>query len=255
MARKPQVQSFEEESKDANRQHHHSNTLKLKIDNLKTITPLTENQKKFFDAYKRGDYFVALLGSAGTGKSFIGMYKILEEVMDKGNPYSKLIIVRSAVPTRDQGFLPGSLEEKMEVYEEPYFMIAQALFGRKDAYQRLKEQGYVEFISTTALRGCTFDNAIVMFDEIQNANYQEISTVITRIGSHSKLIMCGDFKQNDLIYKKNDVSGFIKFIEIARTMEEFTEISFNIDDIVRSDLVKSWIIAEEVYESNGKNVH
>lgn len=252
MAKKPVVYNDECASKDE-RQYTHSNSLKLKIDNLKTISPLTDNQKKFFDAYKRGDYFIALLGSAGSGKSYIAMYKILEEIMDKGNPYSKLVIVRSAVPTRDQGFLPGTLSDKMEVYEEPYDMIAQSLFSRKDAYSRLKEQSYVEFISTSNLRGCTFDNAIVMFDEIQNANYAEISTVITRIGNNSKLIMCGDFKQNDLIYKKNDTSGFIKFIQIAKTMDEFTEIVFNIDDIVRSDLVKSWIIAEEVYESNGKN--
>ncbi len=251
MAKKSPVNNVDET--DASRQYTHSNTLKLKIDNLKTIQPLTNNQRKFFDAYRQGDYFIALLGSAGSGKSYIAMYKILEEVMDKGNPYSKLIIVRSAVPTRDQGFLPGTLSDKMEVYEEPYDMIAQSLFSRKDAYSRLKEQSYVEFISTSNLRGCTFDNAIVLFDEIQNANYAEISTVITRIGNNSKLIMCGDFKQNDLIYKKNDTSGFIKFITIAKTMDEFTEIVFTIDDIVRSNLVKSWIIAEEVFESNGKN--
>lgn len=251
MAKKSPVHNVDET--DASRQYTHSNTLKLKIDNLKTIQPLTNNQRKFFDAYRQGDYFIALLGSAGSGKSYIAMYKILEEVMDKGNPYSKLIIVRSAVPTRDQGFLPGTLSDKMEVYEEPYDMIAQSLFSRKDAYSRLKEQSYVEFISTSNLRGCTFDNAIVLFDEIQNANYAEISTVITRIGNNSKLIMCGDFKQNDLIYKKNDTSGFIKFITIAKTMDEFTEIVFTIDDIVRSNLVKSWIIAEEVFESNGKN--
>jgi phosphate starvation-inducible PhoH-like protein len=239
--------------RDSKRNYNQTNSLKLKIDNLKTITPLTENQRRFFDAYKQGDYFIALLGSAGSGKSFIAMYKILEEIMDKGNSYSKLVIVRSAVPTRDQGFLPGTLSDKMEVYEEPYDMIAQSLFGRKDAYSRLKEQSYVEFISTSNLRGCTFDNAIVMFDEIQNANYAEISTVITRIGNNSKLIMCGDFKQNDLIYRKNDTSGFLKFIDIAKSMSEFTEIVFTIDDIVRSDLVKAWIIAEEVYESGKFN--
>ena len=127
------------------------------------------------------------------------------------------------------------------------------LFGRPDAYQRLKEAKNIEFIPTSYVRGMTLDNCVVLFDEVQNCTYQEISSVVTRIGYNSKLIMCGDIKQNDLLYKKSDTTGYSKFIDIARSMEEFTEIVFNIDDIVRSDLVKSFIIAEEVYES-GKNI-
>lgn len=245
MARKPQVQSFEDESKDAARQHHHSNVLKLKLENLKTFSPLTENQKKFFDAYRQGDYFMMLSGSAGTGKSFISIYRALEEVMDKGNPFGTLVIVRSAVQTRDVGFTPGSLEEKMSLYEEPYVQICSTLFGRKDAYQRLKEQGYIEFVSTTALRGCSFDNSIVLFDEFQNANFHELDTVITRIGHQSKILLCGDYSQTDLIKKTSDTSGLPDFLRVASMMPEFTRINFTPDDIVRSSLVKNWIIAKE----------
>ena len=247
MAKKPQViQSFDDsETKDATRQHHTTNTLKLKIDNLKSFDPLTENQKKFFDGYRQGDYFIALLGSAGTGKSFISIYKGLEEVMDKGNPFSTLVIVRSAVQTRDVGFTPGSLEDKMSLYEEPYVQICSTLFGRKDAYQRLKEQGYIEFVSTTALRGCSFDNSVVLFDEVQNGNFHELDTVLTRVGHNSKIIFCGDYSQTDLIKKTNDQSGLPDFLRVASTMSEFTKINFTPDDIVRSSLVKNWIIAKE----------
>jgi predicted ribonuclease YlaK len=246
MAKKPQVQSFEDtETKDAVRPYHATNTLKLKIDNLKTFGPLTPNQKKFFDGYSQGDYFVALLGSAGTGKSFISIYKGLEEVMDKGNPFSTLVIVRSAVQTRDIGFTPGSLEDKMSIYEEPYVQICSTLFGRKDAYQRLKEQGYIEFVSTTALRGCSFDNSVVLFDEVQNGNFHELDTVLTRVGHNSKIIFCGDYSQTDLIKKSSDTSGLPDFLRVASLMPEFTKIYFTPDDIVRSSLVKNWIIAKE----------
>ena len=222
-----------------------SNHLKLKIDDLRSFKPLTDNQKLFFDAYRQGDYFISLLGSAGTGKTFISIYKALEEVMDKGNPFSTLVIVRSAVQTRDQGFLPGSLDEKMGLYEEPYIQICSTLFGRKDAYTRLKEQKYIEFVSTTALRGCSFDNSVVIFDESQNGNFHELDTVLTRIGHNSKIIFCGDYSQTDLIKKTNDTSGLPDFLRVAESMDEFTRINFTPNDIVRSSLVKNWIIAKE----------
>ena len=239
-------QSVENQTTDAiQNRNQTSNCLKLKIENLKTFSALTDNQKVFFDSYKRGDYFIALLGSAGTGKSFCALYRAIEEVLDKGNPFSTLVIVRSAVQTRDVGFTPGSLEEKMAIYEEPYNQICSTLFGRKDAYQRLKEQSHIDFVSTTALRGCSFDNSIVIFDECQNASFRELDTVLTRVGHNSKMIFCGDFSQNDLIKKQNDISGLPDFLRIAEEMEEFTKIVFTPDDIVRSSLVKNWIIAKE----------
>ena len=227
-----------------------SNALRIKLDHLKTFEPLTENQKLFFDAYKRGDYFVALHGVAGTGKTFCALYKALEEVLDKTNPFKKVIIVRSAVQGREVGHLPGDLSEKMEIYQQPYRQICETLFGRKDGWDRLEEQGYVEFISTSFIRGMSFDDAIIIVDEMQNMTFEEIDTVMTRVGYRSKIIWCGDYRQTDLNKKKNDVSGILKFFDVAYHMKAFTKIEFEVDDIVRSSLVKDYIIAKLKYEDS-----
>ena len=225
-----------------------NNTLKLRLDDLKTFDPLTENQKLFFDAYKRGDYFVALHGVAGTGKTFCALYKAIEEVMDRANPFDKIIVVRSAVQGREIGHLPGDVNEKMEIYQQPYRQICDTLFGRKDAWDRLEEQGHIEFISTSFIRGMSFDDAIIIVDEMQNMTFEEIDTVMTRVGYRSKIIWCGDYRQTDLNKKKNDVSGILKFFDIAYHMNAFTKIEFTVDDIVRSSLVKDYILAKLQYE-------
>ena len=227
-----------------------SNGLRIKPDQLKKFEPLTENQKKFFDAYKIGDYFIALHGVAGTGKTFCALYKAIEEVLDKGNPFNKIIVVRSAVQSRDMGHLPGDVAEKMEIYEQPYRQICETLFGRKDAWVRLEEQGHVKFISTSFIRGMSFDDAIIIVDEMQNMTYEEIDTVMTRVGYRSKIIWCGDYRQTDLNKKKNDVSGILKFFDIAGHMSSFTRIEFTVDDIVRSSLVKDYILAKIRYEDH-----
>jgi len=219
--------------------------LKLRIDDLKTFTPLTENQKLFFEAYKRGDYFMGLFGSPGVGKTFLAVLKSLEEVLDKSNSFDKIVVVRSAVQVRDQGFVPGDLEEKMQIYETPYVEICNTLFGRPDAWQRLKEQGHARFISTTAIRGISIDDAIIIVDECQSMTWHELSSVITRTGHRSKIIFVGDLKQNDLVKSRNDVSGLQDFLRVAETMSEFTRINFTSEDIVRSSLVKSFIVACE----------
>ena len=220
-----------------------SNSLKIKLDHLKTFDALTDNQQKFFDSYKRGDYFIGLFGSPGVGKTFLAMYRGLEEVLDRSNPFKQIVVVRSAVQVRDQGFVPGSLDEKMEIYETPYKEISETLFGRSDAWDRLKEQGYARFISTTAIRGISIDDAIILVDESQSMTFHELSSVISRVGHRSKIIFIGDLKQNDLIKSKNDVSGLKEFLNVARHMNEFSEITFTPDDIVRSSLVKSFIVA------------
>ena len=227
-----------------------NNALRIKPDHLKAFDPLTENQRKFYEAYKRGDYFIALHGVAGTGKTFIALYKALEEVLDKSNPFKKIIIVRSAVPSREVGHLPGSLDEKTEIYRQPYQQICTILFGRTDAYQRLEEQGHIEFISTSFIRGMSFDDAIIIVDEMQNMNFEEIDTVMTRVGYRSKIVWCGDYRQTDLNKKKSDVSGILKFFDIAQHMDAFTRIEFLPDDIVRSSLVKDYIIAKLQHEDS-----
>jgi predicted ribonuclease YlaK len=222
--------------------------LRLRIDDLLTFKPLTDNQSKFFDAYRQGDYFIALHGVAGTGKTFCALYKALEEVLDKSNPFNKIIIVRSAVQSRDIGYLPGDVNEKMEIYQQPYRQICEILFNRKDSWDRLEEQGHIQFISTSFIRGMSFDDAIIIVDEMQNMNYEEIDTVMTRVGYRSKIIWCGDYRQTDLNRKKTDMSGILKFFDIAMHMAAFTKIEFTPDDIVRSSLVKDYIMAKLKWE-------
>ena len=220
-----------------------SNSLKIKLDHLKTFEALTENQQVFFDAYKRGDYFIGMFGSPGVGKTFLALYRAIEEVLDRNNPFKQLVVVRSAVQVRDQGFVPGTLDEKMEIYEMPYREISETLFGRSDAWDRLKEQSHCRFISTTAIRGISIDDAIIIVDECQSMTFHELSSVISRVGHRSKIIFVGDLKQNDLIKSRNDVSGLSDFLNVARHMDEFTEVTFTPKDIVRSSLVRSWIVA------------
>jgi phosphate starvation-inducible protein PhoH len=225
---------------------------RIKSAELKTFEPLTDNQSKFFEAYKRGDYFTMLCGSAGTGKSFIAVYKAIEEVLDKTSPFHHVIIVRSAVQSRDLGFTPGSVEEKMSLYEQPYMQICHTLFGRRDAYEALKECGRIEFISTSFIRGMSFDDSIIIVDECQNMTFEELSTIMTRVGYRSKIIFCGDYKQTDLYRNTKDKSGMRKFHEVAKTMNSFTNIEFTTDDIVRSSLVKDFLVAVEKYEQTEK---
>lgn len=222
-----------------------TNALKIKLDHLKTFQALTENQQSFFDSYKRGDYFIGLFGSPGVGKTFLALYRAIEEALDRSNPFKQVVVVRSAVQVRDQGFVPGTLEEKMEIYEVPYKEISETLFGRSDAWERMKEQGYTRFISTTAIRGISIDDAIIIVDESQSMTFHELSSVMSRVGHRSKIMFIGDLKQNDLIKSKYDVSGLNEFLQVARHMDEFTEITFTPNDIVRSSLVKSWILACE----------
>ena len=250
MARKAALKSTEAEAANTERLRVVNNSLKLRIDDLKTFDPLTDNQKLFFDAYKRGDYFVALHGVAGTGKTFCALYKALEEVMDKSNPFRKMIIVRSAVQSREVGHLPGDVHEKMEIYQQPYRQICETLFDRKDAWDRLEEQGFIEFISTSFIRGMSFDDAIIIVDEMQNLTFEEIDTVMTRVGYRSKILWCGDYRQTDLNKKKNDMSGINKFFDIAYHMSAFTKIEFTPDDIVRSSLVKDYILAKLRHEDS-----
>ena len=250
MARRtrPQITPVESETYEQQRNPVATNRLKLRIDDLHTFKPLTENQKKFFDAYRMGDYFIALHGVAGTGKTFCALYKAIEEVLDKGNPFNQIIIVRSAVQGREIGHLPGDVNEKMEIFQQPYRQICETLFDRKDAWDRLEEQHHIQFISTSFIRGMSFDNAIIIVDEMQNLNYEEIDTVMTRVGHQSKIIWCGDYRQTDLTKKKNDVTGILKFFDIAQHMSSFTRIEFTVDDIVRSSLVKDYILAKLRYE-------
>ena len=200
---------------------------------VQEIEPLTRNQVRAFESEKH----LILHGVAGTGKTFVACYLAFDDMAKK--EYEKLVIIRSAVPTRDIGFLPGNEKEKASVYEEPYKDIAIDIFGRGDAYQILKTKGLVEFMTTSYIRGITLRNATIVIDECQNMSFHELDSIITRVGQGCRVILCGDFRQSDL---KN--SGMNEFLNVLKRMECFDFIEFGIDDIVRSEFVKQYIIAK-----------
>lgn len=225
-------------SKKKNRQHNHNNQVKSTPLVLRHIEPLTDTQGLAFDAYKKGQNLV-LHGFAGTGKTFLSLYLALNELLRDGTYYDKIIILRSVVPSRDMGFLPGSMKEKARVYEEPYIQICNELFGRPE-YEALKARGSIVFSTTSYLRGITFNNAIIIVDEIQNMSMGELDTVMTRVGDNSKILFCGDFRQSDL--RGFERKGLNDFLAIIKNMPQFEFIDFQAEDIVRSKLIRDYII-------------
>lgn len=218
---------------------------------LRQIKPLTTTQEEVFTEFFQNQNLV-LHGVAGTGKTFVSLYLALNEILRAGGSYDKIIILRSVVPSRDIGFLPGSLKEKTEIYEEPYKIICNELFQRGDGYDNLRQKHVIEFCVTSFLRGLTFNNCIIIVDEMQNMSYQELTTIITRVGDNCRIVFCGDYEQTDL-HKEKEKEGLKHFINVIKEMSEFTFIQFNYHDIVRSSLVKNFIIAESEYKK--KNTH
>ena len=215
---------------------------------LLDIEAITENQKRLFESYKEGKHIVAY-GTAGTGKTFITLYNALKEVLDESTPYERIYLVRSLVSTREIGFLPGDHEDKADIYQIPYKNMVKYMFQMpSDAdfemlYGNLKAQESIKFWSTSFIRGTTLDNAIVIVDEFQNLNFHELDSIITRVGENSKIMFCGDASQTDLT-KTNDKNGIVDFMNVLRKMPSFDIIEFGVDDIVRSGLVKEYIIAK-----------
>ena len=212
------------------------------------VEPITDNQKRFFDEWDAGKMIYAY-GVAGTGKTFIALYKALRDVLGETTPYEKIYIVRSLVATREIGFLPGDHEDKSLLYQIPYKNMVQAMFEMPDnnsydmLYDNLKAQETISFWSTSFIRGTTLDNSIVIIDEAQNLNFHELDSIITRVGQDSKIIFCGDAAQTDL-QKISERTGIIDFQRILQNMEEFSLVEFNIEDIVRSGIVKSYLISK-----------
>lgn len=218
---------------------------------MKQIEPMTKNQEVLFDAYRDQKNILAV-GSAGTGKTYISLFLALKEVMSNTD-YKEIIIVRSSVQSRDQGHMPGDVKEKMMHFEAPYVDIVNDLFDRGDAYQIMKQKNMIRFMSTSFVRGLTFDNAIIIVDECQNLRWDELKTIATRVGDRSKIILCGDTRQDDLACSKNrlDTSGLRHFKKVIDRMgaDYFETVEFTFEDIVRSGLVKQFIMAEEELEA------
>lgn len=222
---------------------------KLRIDDLGVFDPLTEMQKVARDCWKDGDHLV-LSGSAGTGKTFTALYLALQDVLDRNTPWETVHLIRSVVPTREVGFLPGTAEEKLLPFITPYISICDDLFDTSGAYQQLIEQRSIEFHSTSFIRGTTFDNAIIIVDEMQNLTFHELDSVITRVGLDSRIIFSGDYYQSDFV-KQGDKNGLKEFISIIEIMRNFSIIEFGWKDIIRSDFVRDYIMTKEMF-SKGK---
>ena len=220
----------------------------INADMLRDIEPLTENQQKLFDSYANSKNIIAY-GAAGTGKTFITLFNALNDVLDTSTPYEKIYIVRSLVSTREIGFLPGDHEDKSFLYQIPYKNMVKYMFELPSAadfemlYGNLKAQETISFWSTSFIRGTTFDRAIILVDEFQNLNFHELDSIITRVGENSKICFCGDASQTDL-QKTNEKNGIMDFLKIVRTMPSFDIIEFGLDDIVRSGLVKEYLVAK-----------
>ena len=220
----------------------------INSDLLRDVQPLTPNQEKLFQSYDNNQNLVAY-GCAGTGKTFVTLYKALLDVLDEKTPYEKIYIVRSLVATREIGFLPGDHEDKSSLYQIPYKNMVKYMFEMPTEadfeilYGNLKTQGTISFWSTSFLRGTTLDKAIVIVDEFQNLNFHELDSIMTRVGQNSKIMFCGDATQTDLI-KTNDRNGVVDFMNILRIMSSIDIIEFSIEDIVRSGLVKEYLLAK-----------
>jgi len=221
----------------------------INADMLRDIEPLTENQQKLFDSYTEGKNIIAY-GAAGTGKTFITLYNALCDVLDPSTPYEKIYIVRSLVSTREIGFLPGDHEDKSTLYQIPYKNMVKYMFEMPSdqdfemLYGALKTQETVGFWSTSFIRGTTMDNCIILVDEMQNLNFHELDSIITRVGENTKIIFCGDAAQTDLV-KTNERNGILDFKKIILSMaDDFESIEFDINDIVRSGLVRNYLLTK-----------
>ena len=218
----------------------------INLDHLKVIEPLTENQTKAFTAFKEGKN-LCLHGCAGTGKTFISLYLALQQVLDPSTPYDKIYMVRSLVPTREIGFLPGDHEDKSDLYQIPYRNMVKYMFSMPDEatfnglYDNLRGQDSISFWSTSFLRGVTLDRAIIIVDEFSNLNFHELDSIITRVGQDSKIIFCGDYSQSDLT-KVHEKTGVLDFMRILQAMQSFICVEFEIPDIVRSGFIKEYLI-------------
>jgi predicted ribonuclease YlaK len=215
----------------------------VRLADLLQHDPLTTTQEAAYSAWDDGDNLV-LTGSAGTGKTFMALYLALEDVLE-AQEYNRLVIIRSMVPTRDMGFLPGTKEEKEDAFTSPYKNICHELFGDKSSYNKMLTSGQISFDSTSFIRGTTYDNSIIVVDEMQNLNFHELDSVITRVGKNSKIIFCGDYKQSDFKFD-DEKNGIMKFLQIVEQLRNFSIVNFGWEDIVRSDFVRDYIMTKEM---------
>lgn len=180
-----------------------------------------------------------LMGYAGTGKTMLASYLALQAVLEN-REFNKIVYMRSAVPTRNIGFLPGTDKEKVAVYEAPYIDTVSKLLGRGDGYEILKSKGIVHFSSTSFVRGINLQDTILIVDECQNMSYHELDSIITRLEENCRVYFCGDMRQADL-----HQNGIVDFFRVLKELDEFDFTEFQKEDIVRSELVRNYIIKKD----------
>lgn len=221
------------------------------LHDLKLFQPITGAQKRFVECYEQNVDIIINKGSPGTGKDFIAICQALKSILSPDSHYERLVIIRSAVAVRDQGFLPADLESKEAVYETPYKCLVDEMFkSYNTVYENLKAKDKIRFMSTSYLRGITLpENSIVLIDEIQNFDYSEFCTAFSRVGENSRIIMTGDSGQTDIGRRNKEKSGFEKFMKVLLKMQTKDRnlveiIDYKPSDIVRSGLVREFYIAQ-----------
>lgn len=219
---------------------------------IQKIEPKSISQEMLFTHYHNGNNLL-LHGYAGTGKTFLSMALALKEILSSDKAYERLNIIRSVVPSRDMGFLPGDIKEKSAVFEAPYADICNHdLFGKPNSYENLKNEGVINFTTTSFLRGMTFSDSIIFIDEFQNMVDQELHTLLTRVGPRCRVIVSGDIRQSDL-ERDSEKRGMFNLIKIIQKMPSFRTVEFSIDDVVRSKFCKEYLIAKDQFDEEKKS--
>lgn len=220
--------------------------------NMRDIRPITDSQIEAYEQWDKGRNLI-LSGAAGSGKTFIALYLALQELIK--NRKKRLVILRSVVPTRDIGFLPGTQEEKEAAYLTPYIGVISEIFKNNPTlFTSFLKSGTVEFLTTSYIRGITLKDAIVVVDEFQNCNFHELDSIITRIGKGSRVIFSGDYYQSDFTNRK-EKEGIGEFLKIIESLKHFKKIDFTWKDCVRSGMVRDYLMTKEkMIEDNAINI-
>ena len=212
---------------------------------VNNFEPKTENQKLLYN--KLSDFNNQLIlchGIAGTGKTYVSIYKALQDVLRRGLPYKKLIIINPTVDVGNEdklGYLPGELQQKIQQYNESTFTILNKIIGKARANKMIQD-GKIEIGVLNFLRGTNLEDCYVILDEAQNVSPMQIKTLMTRISKDCKMIIQGDLSQCDK-YKTNGISAYEKsgFYDVwfrLKGVEGVEHHAFTREDCIRHPLVK-----------------
>lgn len=199
---------------------------------VKPVKCLNERQKEFQNSIRQKEITITT-GLAGSGKTFLALYNALK-LLEQG--YKKIILVKSVttVPEEEIGFLPGSVEQKMQPFIMSYTGNLNKLVGEKETEQLFKDK-IVEILPLAYIRGINIDDSIVILDEAQNLTLNTFKSIITRIGNNSKYIIMGDTEQIDM--KDKNKSSLIQVMDLFKDSEQVGTIKFTDEDCVRNPII------------------